>query len=70
MIQEGAAGRRIDKAALRLGLRFAALGVVEFIDFGVAHPPSRQSRDGRPSIRPATPHPPSSTAWSEKANSA
>ena len=50
MIEEGVAtAEEIDKATrYGLGLRFAAIGVVEFIDFGgCRHPASRQPRDGR-----------------------
>jgi len=77
MVEEGAAtAEEIDKATrYGLGLRFAALGVVEFIDFGgadILHHASREmsasidpARYAAPAIvgRSATERDSSSTAW-------
>ena len=55
MVEEGAAtAEEIDKATrYGLGLRFAALGVVEFIDFGGADILHHASREMSGSIDPA-----------------
>ena len=55
MVQEGAAtADEIDKATRHgLGLRFAALGVVEFIDFGGADILHHASREMSSTIDPA-----------------
>lgn len=69
MIEEGAAtAEEIDKATrYGLGLRFAALGVVEFIDFGGCDILHHASREMSASIdKGATPRRPSSIAWWRK----
>ncbi len=69
MIEEGAAtAEEIDKATrYGLGLRFAALGVVEFIDFGGCDILHHASREMSASIdRARYRRPRSSTAWSTK----
>lgn len=71
MIEEGAAtAEEIDKATrYGLGLRFAALGVVEFIDFGGCDILHHASREMSASLDAgATPRRPSSGAWSRKAD--
>ena len=70
MVEEGAAtAEEIDKATrYGLGLRFAALGVVEFIDFGGADILHHASREMAGSIdRRAMPRRPSSAAWWRRA---